>query len=89
LIGKEVDRRWEQDEDPSLFEPLLVEYRPNETAQITTDAKLQNAIRSSVYSIRELASKTKLNPSTVQNAAQAKRIRKSSAARLWRFLKKR
>jgi len=87
LIGKETDRKWEQDEDPSFFEPLLVEYRFDETARITTDAKLQNAIRNSGYAVRELAHRTKLNPSTVQRAAQGKRIRKSSSATLWKFLK--
>ena len=87
LIGKETDRKWEQDEDPSFFEPLLVEYRFDETARITTDAKLQNAIRDSGNTVRELAQRTQLNPSTVQRAAQGKRIRKSSAATLWEFLK--
>lgn len=89
FIGKETDRKWEQEEDPSLFEPTLVEYRPNETARITTDARLANRIRNSGLSVRELAKGTGLNPSTVQRARNGKRIRKSSAAKLWKFLKKR
>jgi hypothetical protein len=89
LIGKEVDRRWEQEEDPSVFEPLLVEYRPDETLRITTDLRLQNRLRNRGLSVRRLARKTKLNPSTIQGAMAGRRIRKSVAAKLWRFLKKR
>jgi hypothetical protein len=89
FIGKETDRRWEQDEDPSLFAPMLVEYRPNETAQITTDVKLRTKIQNCDLSVRELARKAGLNPSTIQNARMGKRIRKTSAAKLWNFLKKR
>jgi len=89
IIGKETDRKWEQEEDPSLFEPMLVEYRPNETARITTDAKLQNKIRHSGFSVRELARRTGLNLSTIQNARMGRRIRKSTAGKLWHFLKKR
>jgi lambda repressor-like predicted transcriptional regulator len=88
IVGKESDRRWEQEEDPSLFEPTLVEYRENETARITTDVKLQNKIRNSGFSIRELAERIGLNPSTIQNARNGKRIRKSSAGKIWHFLKK-
>jgi hypothetical protein len=87
-IGKETDRKWEQEEDPSIFEPTLVEYRENETARITTDAKLQNKIRNCGFSVRELAQKIGLNPSTIQNARNGKRIRKSSAIEIWHFLKK-
>lgn len=89
LIGKEVDRRWEQEEDPSVFEPLLVEYRPEETLRITTDLRLQNRLRNRGLSVRQLARKAKLNPSTIQSAVSGRRIRKSVAAKLWRFLKKR
>jgi len=81
FIGKETDRRWGQ-EDPSLFEPTIVEYRPNETARITTDAKLQNRIRSCGISIRELGRKAGLNASTIQNARNGNRIRKSSALKI-------
>jgi len=89
FIGKETDRRWEQDEDPSLFAPMLVEYRPNETARITTDVKLRTKIQNCDLSVRELARKARLNPSTIQNARMGKRIRKTSAAKLWNFFKKR
>jgi hypothetical protein len=88
FIGKETDRKWEQEEDPSLFEPLLAEFRPNETARITTDAKLQNTIRNCGFRVRELANRIGLNPSTIQNARNGKRIRKSSAGKIWHFLKK-
>jgi hypothetical protein len=88
FIGKETDRKWEHEGDPSLVEPTLVEYRPNETARITTDVKLRNKIRNSGRSVRELAKATGLDPSTIQNARMGKRILKSSAAEIWRFLKK-
>jgi len=89
FIGKETDRKWEQEEDPSLFEPTLVEFRPNETARITTDSKLQTKIRNCGLSVRTLAKKVGLNPSTVQNASSGKRIRKACADKLWRFFKNR
>jgi hypothetical protein len=88
IIGKETDRKWEQEEDPSLFEPTLVEYRPNETARITTDSRLQTKLRNCGRSYRQVAKATGLNLSTVQNAARGRRIRKSSAAKIWSFLKK-
>lgn len=88
FIGKETDRKWEQEEDPSLFEPTLVEYRPKETARITTDARLQNKIRNCRFSVRELAERIRVNPSTIQNARNGKRIRKSIASKIWHFLKK-
>jgi hypothetical protein len=87
FTAKESDRKWEQEEDPSLFEPMLVEYRPNETARITTDATLRNKIRNCGITVRELATRTELNSSTIQNARMGKRIRKSSAAKIWRLLK--
>jgi len=88
IIGKETDRRWEQEEDPSIFEPTLVEYRENETARITTDTKLQNKIHNCHFSVRELAMRIGINPSTIQNTRNGKRIRKSSAVKIWQFLKK-
>lgn len=87
FCGKETDRKWEHEEDPSLFEPTLVEYRPNETARITTDARLQSKIRNCAVPVREIAKRTQLNESTVQNARSGKRIRRSSAVILWKFLK--
>jgi len=89
LIGKEVDRRWEQEEDPSVFDPMLVEYRPDETPRITADLRLQNRLRNCGLSRRQLARKARLNLSTIQNAVAGRRIRKSVASKLWRFFKKR
>jgi hypothetical protein len=89
FIGKETDRKWEQEEDPSIFEPTLVEYRENETARITTDAKLQRMIFNDGRSVRALAKGLRLNPSTVQRARSGKRIRKSSALKIWNYLQKR
>jgi hypothetical protein len=88
LIGKETDRRWEQDDDPSIFEALLIEHKQGETALITTDIRLGNRLRNCGMSVRRIAETEKLNPSTVQRAMTGKRIRKSVAAKLWRFLNK-
>jgi len=52
-IGKETDRRWEQGEDISMLDPHVLEYRPNETARLTTDPDLQRNARQ--VSIRDLA----------------------------------
>lgn len=88
LIGKETDRRWEQEDDPSIFEALLIEHKQGETALITTDIRLGNRLRDCGMSVRRIAKKVNLNPSTVQRAMTGKRIRKPVAAKLWRFLHK-
>jgi hypothetical protein len=36
-IGKETNRRWEREEDISLLESDVIEYRPNETEKLVTD----------------------------------------------------
>jgi hypothetical protein len=88
FVGKETDRRWEQEEDPSLFEPMLVEFKPNETTRITTDANLQRMIRDDGRSVRELAKELKMNPSTIQRARSGKRIRKTIAQKIRKYLQK-
>lgn len=89
FVGKETDRRWEQEEDPSLFEPTLVEFKPNETARITTDASLQRMILDDGRSVRHLAKELQLNPSTLQRARNGKRIRKTVAEKIRKYLQKR
>ena len=87
LIGKETDRRGEKDEDPSIFEPTPTEFRRVERAKITTDIRLRRKLRDCGYTFREIATESGLNLSTVQNAMNAKPIRKTSADKLWEFLK--
>jgi hypothetical protein len=43
-IGKETDRRWEREDDISLLNPRLVEYRPQETARLVADPILQHNV---------------------------------------------
>lgn len=52
-IGKETDRRWEREDDVSLLNPRLVEYRRQESARLVADPVLQHNVRR--YSIRALA----------------------------------
>jgi len=79
-IGKETDRRWEQDEDVSLLFPELPEYRPNETARLSTAGELQDRTRG--FSVRDLAKKARLSPATIQAVKTNKRIRKKTAIKL-------
>jgi hypothetical protein len=44
-IGKETDRRWEREDDMSLLNPRLVEYRPQESARLVVDSVLQQNVR--------------------------------------------
>jgi hypothetical protein len=84
FIGKETDRRWEQDEDLSVLFPMLPEYRPNETARLATAAEFQDQIAN--FSVRNLARKAKVSPATVQAVKSGKRIRKTTASKLSRVL---
>jgi hypothetical protein len=86
FIGKETDRRWEQDEDISLLCPVLPEYRPNETAGLAPAGQLQD--RLCKYSVRDLARKARLSPATVQAAKSSKRIQKGTGHKLLRALGK-
>lgn len=65
-IGKETDRRWEQGEDISMLDPHVLEYRPNETARLTTDPNLQRNARQ--VSIRDLAEVAEVSEKTVKAA---------------------
>jgi hypothetical protein len=84
-IGKETDRRWEQGEDISMLDPFVLEYRPNETARLTTDSELQR--RANQVSIRTLAEAAEVSDRTVKAARKGKRLRKSTVARLAKVLK--
>jgi hypothetical protein len=80
FIGKETDRRWEQEEDISMLLPVLPVYRPNETARLVTDADHQNKVQ--VMSVRKFAKASQLSPTTVQAIRDGHRIRKSTARRV-------
>jgi hypothetical protein len=87
LIGKETDRRGEKDEDPSIFEPIPTEFRWAQRAKIRSDVRLRRKLRDCGYTFRQIATKSGLDLSTVQNAMKAKPIRKTSADKLWGLLK--
>ena len=75
-IGKESDRKWEQEEDFSMFFPILPVYRPNESARLANPAALETDIRT--ISIREIAKRTGLSTRTVRAARKGKRMRKAT-----------
>jgi hypothetical protein len=75
-IGKETDRRWDQEDDLSLIDPMLVEYRPNETDQIVTDADLAQQLRQ--FSIRQFARASGHSPTTIKAARRGERLRRET-----------
>jgi hypothetical protein len=83
-IGKETDRRWEQGEDISMLDPHVLEYRPNETAQLTTDPNLQRNARQ--VSIRDLAEVAEVSEKTVKAARRGERLRRSTVEKLKKAL---
>jgi hypothetical protein len=84
FIGKESDRRWEQEEDISLLYPTLPVYRPNETKKLVTDPEIQNRIVE--LSVRKMAKKAKVSPATIQAIRDGHRIRKSTARKVHRAI---
>jgi hypothetical protein len=80
FIGKETDRRWEREDDISLLNPRLVEYRPQETARLVADPTLQHNVWR--YSIRAVANAAGVTPKVVKAIRRGKRIRKSTAQKL-------
>jgi hypothetical protein len=83
-IGKETDRRWEREDDISLLNPRLVEYRPQETAKVTTDPSLQQRARQ--YSIRRLAKAAGVTEKPLKALRRGGRIRKSTARKIEKAL---
>ena len=79
-IGKETDRRWERGEDISMIDPHTLEYRPKETAQLTTDPVLQREARR--MSIRALAKAAGVSEKTVKAARRGKRLRRRTIEKL-------
>jgi hypothetical protein len=86
-IGKETDRKWEQEEDLSMVFPMLPAYRPNESACLVTPATLEEDIRT--MSIREIAKRTGLSTRTVRAARKGKRIRKMTILKIENALRER
>jgi hypothetical protein len=79
-IGKETDRRWEREDDISLLNPRLVEYRPQETARLTTDPTLQQRARR--HSIRDLAKAAGVTEKAVKALRRGGRFRKATARKI-------
>ncbi len=86
-IGKETDRKWEQEEDVSMVFPMLPAYRPNESARLVTPATLEEDIRT--MSIREVAKRTGLSTRTVRAARKGKRIRKMTILKIENAIRER
>jgi hypothetical protein len=87
FIGKETDRKWEQEEDISMLSPTLPRYGPSETAKLLMPSILKTRVRSSGISIRDLARGTGLSTRTVRAARNGKRIRKLTALRIEKVLR--
>ena len=84
-IGKETDRRWEREDDMSLLNPRLVEYRQQESARLVVDPALSHHARR--HSIRALAKAAQVSEKTVKSARRGDRIRKATAQRLEKGLR--
>ena len=85
-IGKETDRKWEQEEDISMLSPTLPRYGPSETAKLVLPAILQTKLCGSGISKRALSKRTGLSTRTVRAARKGWRIRKSTAVKLAKAL---
>ena len=83
-IGKETNRRWEREDDISLLESEVIQYRPNETENLVTDSEIEERVRLS--SIRVAARMSGLSVATVKAIRSGKRVRKSTAAKLRKAL---
>ncbi|HKE84511.1 MAG TPA: hypothetical protein VKB50_12200 [Vicinamibacterales bacterium] len=84
-IGKETDRRWEREDDISLLNPRLVEYRRQESARLVIDPVLQHNARR--HSIRSLAKVARVSEKAVKSLRRGDRIRKSTARKPERALR--
>jgi hypothetical protein len=79
-IGKETNRRWEREDDISLLESDVIEYRPNETARLGADLELQHQLQSTPT--RLVARAARVSRETVKSAKRGDRVRKSSIEKL-------
>ena len=87
-IGKETNRRWECEDDISLLESDVIEYRPNETENLVTDVELQHELISSgSIGDRPLAKAAGVSRGALRAAKRGRRIRKSTAEKLRKVLR--
>ena len=85
FIGKETDRRWEREDDISLLNPRLVEYRRQESARLVVDPVLQ--LKAQPYSNPVLAKAAHVSKKAVKRVKRGDRVRKSTARKLERALR--
>jgi hypothetical protein len=86
FIGKETNRKWEEEEDisRSIVDSQSQEYRPEETKHMVSDSALKNEMDSPLpVSDRELSKITGVNRETIRAIRKGKRVRKSTAIRIW------
>jgi hypothetical protein len=83
-IGKETDRRWEREDDISLLNPRLVEYRREESARLVADPTLRSHAHH--YSDRVLAAAACVTRKVVRRVKRGGRIRKSTARKIEKAL---
>ena len=84
FVGKETDRRWEREDDISLLNPRLVEYRWQESARLVADPVLRHKVRR--YPTRVVATAAHVMPKVVKRVRRGHRIRKSTAHRIKKAL---
>jgi hypothetical protein len=84
FIGKETDRRWEREEDISLIESKVLQYRPNETQRLVADPRV--SLKARETSIRKLAKASQVSEKTVKAFRNGKRVRKSTLRKLQRAM---
>jgi hypothetical protein len=79
-IGKETNRKWEREDDISLLESDVIEYRPNETNKLVMDADLQRKLQK--LPTRPLAKVAHVSRERIRAAKRGRRIRKSTADKI-------
>jgi hypothetical protein len=79
-IGKETDRKWEQEGDLSMLFPTLPVYKLNESARLVENSSSLDEIHS--MTIRYTAKTTGLSTRTVRAARKGKRMRKATVLKL-------
>jgi hypothetical protein len=85
FIGKETDRRWEREDDISLIESKVLQYRAEETQRLVADPRLSHKARQT--SIRKLAKASNVSEKTVKAFRKGKRVRKSTLRKLQKAMK--
>jgi hypothetical protein len=86
MVSVTSGKRRTADGNVSMLEPHVLEYRPNETARLTTDPVLQRDARR--VSIRALAKEAGVSDKTVKAARKGERLRKSTIEKLSTAIRK-